>query len=586
MADMIDVETVELEEKEYSLSGGDFFNKNPQKLLAEPYEGSGRFGPVTKYRPKEGLSPIDALKEIEAPIFIGHGITDLSAGMSVVKTDIREVPMSISEEDNISKAIENTEKDIIKRERSVKRTLQDFDEPAAKPTIQFEDILRNYNPELSMDEIRAFLWYMHGQGNTYRGKWLNVFNPQLLSQEQESAYINAWVKSGILFYYKSELLPAFIYFSEELYERKEQLNRDKDDIIRIYGEDAYNVQETKLSEAFSELYNNRLKLDDPEPDRRLHLKPYGEFTKSITVKNWNIDNTTGEIKPFLVVLSVSGDINWYSAKTSLSEWRDRKVDELSIADAFRFWLKHDNNRPSLPYNFNWEHIFKYYIDKKSVKNIDPTVLARNRALAKEVGDKMFSKFLAEVILENDRVKIERIWNDRYNGSRGLRTEKVPIAFECALNYPGDEPVEIKPEKREAVAFASIRGSSLNAYQVGVGKTWAAIFTFAQFLDCGHCKRILLTVPNQVYKQFYSEIRGLLPNRKIYDLYNLSAEYIEKLQDENGNIQKVEEGSITIITYEGFERIGFQEQTATYLLEQLKTAITQIQEDWRKNKTKT
>jgi predicted kinase len=572
-----ETEVLEPEEKEFSISGGAFFKENPDKLLAEEYEASGRFGKVKKYRPKEGLSAIDALKEIQTPVFIGHGITDLSAGQSVIMTV--DAPANKDTADNIDKAIEETEKSIIKRQRTRKREETEFEEPVAKPTLPFEDVLRNYNPDLTDDEIKAFLWYMHQSGNTYRGKWLNIFNPMLISQEQEAAFVNGWVKKGILFYFNGELLPAFKYFSENLYERKDRFEKEKDDIISMYGEEAFKQHEIKLNEVFTEAYNNRLKLDDPDPERRLHLKPYGDFVKDVKIKNWNVDSRTGEPEQFYLIISgaakTSGEINWYSKQTRVSSWKGTGQNELSISDAFRYWLKHDDNRPQLPYNFTYEDIFKYYLDKKTVKDMEPTVLARNRALSKEVGDKYFSKFLAEIILENDRVMIETIWNEKYNGSRGLRTEKIPIAFECALNYPGDEPVEIRPEKREAVAFASIRGSSLNAYQVGVGKTWAAILTIAQFLDAGHCKRPFLVVPNQVYKQFYAEMKGILPHRKINDLYNLSRDYVDKIRDEYGNIMSVDEGSISILTYEGFERIGFNENTQFELLEQLREALEQI-----------
>jgi predicted ABC-type ATPase len=571
-----ELDILEPEEKEFSLSGGSFFKENPDKILAEPYEGSSAYGPTTKYRPKKGvLSPADALKEIETPIFIAHGITDLSAGQSVIIAP--EKQLAAADDNLIEAAIEESEKTIVKTQRAKKREIVEFDEPAAKPTIPFEDVLRTYNKDLSPDEIKAFLWYMHSQGNTYKGKWLNILNPTALSQEQESAYINSWVKSGILFYYRSELLPAFIYLSENLYDRDMQFKKDKNDIIRIYGQEACDIHETKLKEAFGEIYANRLKLDNPDIEKRLHLKPYGEFSNSLQIKNWNLKNDTGEPAPFLVVIGSDGNIFWYSKKTSLSEWRDTKRETLSLTDAFRFWLKHDSNRPDLPYNFLWEDIFKYYLDKKAVKNLDPTVIARNRALAKETGDKLFSKFLAEVILENDRVMIETRWNEQFNSNRGLRTEKIPIAFEVALNYPGNEPVEIRDEKREFVAFMSVRGSCLSAYQVGTGKTFCAIFVMEQFLDSGQCTRPFLVVPNQVYKQFYSEMKGLLPHRKINDLYNLSKDYYDKLLDENGKVQAVEEGSISMLTYEGFERVGFKPETANRLLTQLDKALMQIQD---------
>jgi hypothetical protein len=572
-----DVEVLEPEEKEFSISGGKFFEENPGKLLAEPYEASGRFGPVTKYRPKSGKKPADVLTEIEAPVFIGHGITDISAGASVIMSPVEGLA-AVEDVDNIDKAIEGTEKSIIKRQRSAKRTLQEFEEPAVKPTVPFDDVLRNLNPDLSDDEIKAYLWFMHNKGLTYRGKWLNFFNPSILSTEQESAFVNKWVKEGVLFYFQGKLLPASIYFSDNLYEKKSQFDKDKDEIVSIYGQEAYDKQGSRLNEAFAEVYNNRLKLDNPDVEQRLHLKPYGEFTSSVFIKNWNLDQETGDPKPFIVVPDGKGGIFWYSTRTSLNQWRDEKRDTLSINDAFRFWLKHDYNAPQIPSNFTWLDIFKYYLDKKAIKTIDdPTVIARNRALTKEIGDKLFSQFLSEIILENDRAKIETVWNERFNSSKGLVTNKIPVSFECALNYPGDEPFEVRAEKREAVAFASYTGSSLNAYQVGVGKTISAVLTIEQFLSTNQPKRPVIIVPNQVYKQFYAEMKGVLPHRKLNDLFNLSQDYYEKLLDENGKIQAVEEGSVSMLTYEGFEQIGFNEDTALMLMDQLQDAITQIQD---------
>ena len=55
------------------------------------------------------------------------------------------------------------------------------------------------------------------------------------------------------------------------------------------------------------------------------------------------------------------------------------------------------------------------------------------------------------------------------------------------------------------------------------------------MSAGYCSRPFLVVPNQTYKQWISEIEGILPHLPINDLYNLSAEYIEALKDADGNI---------------------------------------------------
>jgi hypothetical protein len=108
-------------------------------------------------------------------------------------------------------------------------------------------------------------------------------------------------------------------------------------------------------------------------------------------------------------------------------------------------------------------------------------------------------------------------------------------------------------------------------------TWVAIFIMAQSLDAGHCKRPFLVVPNQVYKQFYSEIKGILPHRKINDLYNLSKDYISQFIDENGEVFQVDEGSISMLTYQGLERLGFNETTQANMFDQLTDAISMLQD---------
>ena len=108
-------------------------------------------------------------------------------------------------------------------------------------------------------------------------------------------------------------------------------------------------------------------------------------------------------------------------------------------------------------------------------------------------------------------------------------------------------------------------------------TWSAIFAIAQALENEYCKRPFIVVPNQVYKQFTAEIKEILPNVRIYDLYNLSTDFISQLYDENGNVMKVEEGSISIMTYQGFERIGYQQHTQDRMFSQLTDAISMLQE---------
>ena len=142
-----------------------------------------------------------------------------------------------------------------------------------------------------------------------------------------------------------------------------------------------------------------------------------------------------------------------------------------------------------------------------------------------------------------------------------------MLFPCN-KYDMGKPMEIKPEKREAVAFTFSEGSGLLAYDVGVGKTPSAIFTICQFLETKKCLRPLLIVPNQTYKQWIAEFKKFANHVRINEFYNLSTGYFEDWQDVNGVTKMVAEGSVSIMTYEGMLKIGFNDDTVTRIKPQI------------------
>ena len=201
-------------------------------------------------------------------------------------------------------------------------------------------------------------------------------------------------------------------------------------------------------------------------------------------------------------------------------------------------------------------------------------LERTKAKSASEGNRLFLLFLAEQLTLNDKVRLETTWNSRYNNYVAPDFSKVPVAFNVAKEFYGEKPFEVKPEKREAVSFIFNEGSGCLAYDVGVGKTMSAIMTAEQFLVAGYCKRPVMVVPNQTFKQWVSEVKSILPHRKINPLFNLGVDYIEEVMDETGQPMSVEEGSITIITYEGFKAIGFNEQTENELMSELYDILNQ------------
>jgi predicted ABC-type ATPase len=103
------------------------------------------------------------------------------------------------------------------------------------------------------------------------------------------------------------------------------------------------------------------------------------------------------------------------------------------------------------------------------------------------------------------------------------------------------------------------------------------------MEAGYCTRPFICVPNQTYKQWLAEGKGLLPDVKFNDLYNLSKDYIDDLKGPNGEIVPVDEYSISVMTYEGLEQIGFSEGTANSLLFEMHDILDQgdVQKSFKK-----
>jgi len=72
---------------------------------------------------------------------------------------------------------------------------------------------------------------------------------------------------------------------------------------------------------------------------------------------------------------------------------------------------------------------------------------------------------------------------------------------------------------------------------------------------GWSKRPLIVVPNGVYNQWIGEIQDIIPDVKINALANLGGDFKGDLAS-----LEIEDGSISLITYEGMEKLGFQDET--------------------------
>ena len=319
------------------------------------------------------------------------------------------------------------------------------------------------NTDIPIEEVQAYVLYKELQGQKLSKKWYDVIGVDYFDEDWADA--NEFVKRGLLYYHRAELLPAFIYFAENVYERKTALESSKDDIIEMYGQATYDNQKSKLDEVVNKKLSERKTLDDTEVEKRLIIKPLSEFARSYKIKTL-IDEK--EIQVYTKTKKGEKVID-FKGETSERYYNRQTIETMSLIDAFKYWLKNYKNQILFKQGTNWLEIIEAYLDKRpKPAEMDKTQWSRITSRARAEGDRLFGEFLANWVTSEDKKAIETIWNDKYNGYVKVDYYKVPVAFTCAKKW-GNSPMEVKPEKREAVAFTMLSRSGIVAYDVGVGK---------------------------------------------------------------------------------------------------------------------
>lgn len=600
---------------------GNFFKMHPEKILATQETGSSRWGnPITLYKGSiDNLSKVEVNKD-------WMGAINNNPLISVIDTGLVDLTnKSTGALDNITNAIAQSEKDIKKkRERKSKEKVEKT-EVATSPldgleTLSIKEVYNmkmgdseTLNGQISQMELRVFLWYQDSIGRTITNpEWYELAEismDKIMSLGKEAtkeSMLREWVENSLVFYdgKMDRLVPSFLYLSGNVYEKynrivtsdlSENIGTDAEYIIKTYGQNVYDNQVKAIQKLFQKKYESRLVLTGASDDKSgLTLLPNAKFSKKFMIQ------TLADERPFkwAKVTAQSdkrfGQPDWF--KTGLSDWKKDEFPELSLRDAFCYWLVTDK-QVNVKQGITYADIINYYIlfkqkpptkEEKTVwngykydyspsakKRVDEenAIFERLRAKAKSEGDRLFSIFLNEFLLLNDRIRLETQWNMQYNNNVPVDTTKIPVAFRMNKFLAG-QPLDVRPEKREAVAFTLSNGSGLLAYDVGVGKTPSAIFTISSFIDMGYCKRPLVIVPNQTYKQWISEFKSFAGHLKINKMYNLNSTLIEEFQDTNGNTTLVEENSVTIMTYEGMLNLGFSDEVANELTKSLFSILVQ------------
>ena len=549
---------------------GNYFVEHPDNVLAETTQSKSRYGkPITLY--KGSLADVDRITA--DPNFV-EAAEKSNPVISVINKPISKITdVDVEQIDNLENAnnVSSTDQhQKSKRKAKVKTTAPAKSSSDNLETLSLSEVYNmkidskgtTLNSEISPDELKVFLWYKNEIGRPIRNpEWYDLAGISLGDLSEIDT--TPWVEAGLLNYYNGELLPAYLYLSGDIYSKQQRLAKnelsnkvgpDADIVIEKYGQVVYNNQLKALTEIYSVKYANRLVLQGPNSETGLKVLPISKFAKNFKIETL-IDEVPFKMKKITATGNKRfGTPDWF--KVGVSEYNKDKFPELSLTEAFCFWLVNDKTI-SYKQGTDYVSIIEYYIQSKNkpptmaVKSADGSFSPDQKAIydkevaaherlksrTKQEGDRLFSLFLFENLKLNDKVRLELQWNRDFNNIVQVNYNKIPVAFRMN-KYIGGQLLDVRPEKREAVAFTTNNGSGLLAYDVGVGKTPAAIFTISQFIDMGYCSRPLVVVPNQTYKQWISEFESFCGHLKINGLYNLSDSIIEDYKEVNGDTSRI------------------------------------------------
>ncbi|MEZ7527951.1 Eco57I restriction-modification methylase domain-containing protein [Cloacibacterium normanense] len=197
----------------------------------------------------------------------------------------------------------------------------------------------------------------------------------------------------------------------------------------------------------------------------------------------------------------------------------------------------------------WE--VKSFVDNETVTGSDKERNALVRERRKAAANDLFYKFVREELSDDIRNRFVKDFNRNYNNIHVPDYSKFPLFSRIYMHFKGQE-LRLTEVQKAGIGRQTTKGVGLLAHEVGFGKTLSGILSMHEAMERANAKRPLIVVPNDsILKQWVETIFETIPNAKMNVLGNLGKDYdLSKFDNKDGEI--------TIVTYEGFNNIGFSE----------------------------
>lgn len=332
-------------------------------------------------------------------------------------------------------------------------------------------------------------------------------------------------------YDNGKYVPNAIYFSGNIYNKIERLERNKAEAITEIGEDKYNKQLEGLKNV----------LPKPLTIEEIVVDPMDRFVGAM--------NTTID----------TGDTD-------------------TVLRAFTRYIR--RNKVSLSPRVRVDHIIRYVEGRQAEKETKAIM-----GLIKQDAKRLFNSFLRNDLSEETQKAIVEKYNREKNSFVRTDYSNIPVEIKDMAKQFRGKDFQMSQTQKEGVAFLVNKGSGAIAYGVGVGKTHTLAIATKANMDKGWTKRPLFVVPKATIEETWIKtLHEMFPTVPINNLGGLQAPVVRKLKKERGEVKNwIKDGEITVISHQGILRLGFTPEELLGIHSELQDAIWQ--EDTVKTKRK-
>jgi hypothetical protein len=450
--------------------GDAYFKKNPEKVLGEQSMG-GQFGSTIIVSGSKDA--IDVIDTPQAPKIFEKFNQEISTSNIPKEQIIDKVFENYQKEKNADPATRKP-----KQVSKQKREMISGEQAENPEAYTFREIVEKYNPEISREELEAFLYA--DPVIPYK----NYIDEFMFTKEE-------LIEKGLLCYYDGKFVYKWIYLSGDMNEKMSLLKRDEDLIRSQFGSNVFESQKDLILSSMPRQMDIGRNASDADI---INIIPHCEFAKSFML--------TGEESFFIMKYQN------YNSKT-----------EYSLFQLFIEYVKHlISMERSAFLNANPDHVTKFILRKKievasssksassQEKKIAEKRNSEAKQKAKEIAEMLFNKMIYEELTSECKMRFRIVWNERYNAISLPNYNKIPVGFSIS-KFIGDQKLVLNSTQRESAAFINYIKSGCLALEVGLGKTIGALACISQAVENRYAKKPLVVVPKNVYYQWIKETSG-------------------------------------------------------------------------------